>query len=430
MRRFSCWVHASLGCVLLLGGCAGSEHREDRGHDAAVRSTSTLDASTGDAAGVIEDAGTSHHSGSSGPDEGDGGTGPSDASEMADAASRDAGQNDASVVDGGVNDASAFMADGGGADTLEECCSQQGCATTESTRACVSLPSEYGTCLVAGVAGTCMSTAFCSGAYRSTPGFCPGPAGIQCCTLETAAPADAGPAGPVCSNQVMPHPNAGLSPQVHHARCAAGATLVGSDLCVDVYEAFVRERLPDGGLAEWSPFHNPGSRPMVAVSAAGAIPQGYINADQAQAACEGAGRRLCSSSEWLRTCRGPGNNTYPYGNARQPDTCNDARARHPAVELFPNDPNPFARIQDACINQLPASLEPAGARAGCATPEGVMDLMGNLHEWVSDADGTFRGGFYVDTYRNGNGCLYATTAHNRLHWDYSTGFRCCSAALP
>jgi sulfatase modifying factor 1 len=38
----------------------------------------------------------------------------------------------------------------------------------------------------------------------------------------------------------------------------------------------------------------------------------------------------------------------------------------------------------------------------------------------------FRGGYYVDTSLNGNGCLYATTAHDTSYWDYSTGFRCCA----
>ena len=45
---------------------------------------------------------------------------------------------------------------------------------------------------------------------------------------------------------------------------------------------------------------------------------------------------------------------------------------------------------------------------------------------AADPAGTFRGGFYVDTVRNGDGCLYRTTAHDRGHWDYSTGFRCCA----
>ena len=67
-----------------------------------------------------------------------------------------------------------------------------------------------------------------------------------------------------------------------------------------------------------------------------------------------------------------------------------------------------------------------GARAGCASADGIMDLMGNLHEWTADPAGTFRGGFFVDTRINGDGCLYATTAHDVNHWDYSTGFRCCA----
>jgi hypothetical protein len=39
--------------------------------------------------------------------------------------------------------------------------------------------------------------------------------------------------------------------------------------------------------------------------------------------------------------------------------------------------------------------------------------------------GTFRGGYYLDTHINGNGCEYKTTAHSVKYRDYSTGFRCC-----
>jgi hypothetical protein len=52
-------------------------------------------------------------------------------------------------------------------------------------------------------------------------------------------------------------------------------------------------------------------------------------------------------------------------------------------------------------------------------------MVGNLHEWVDDAAGTFRGGYYMDTSRNGDGCSYQTTAHDFAYHDYSTGFRCC-----
>ena len=158
--------------------------------------------------------------------------------------------------------------------------------------------------------------------------------------------------------------------------------------------------------------------------------QGYVTGEQAAAACVEAAKRLCTDTEWLRACQGPSAWTYPYGNARMPGVCNDARAAHPAVERFgTSDAWIWSRLGDACINQLPASLARAGDHASCVTSEGALDMMGNLHEWTSDPAGTFRGGYYVDTVLNGPGCLYRTTAHDVSHWDYSTGFRCC-ADLP
>ena len=190
------------------------------------------------------------------------------------------------------------------------------------------------------------------------------------------------------------------------------------------------QELPDGGTAGWCPYFNPGTQSMRAVSAEGAVPQGYINANQAEAACQRAGKRLCTSAEWLRACRGPQSFVYPYGPSRMPGVCNDARAVHPAYEYFgTTDPSVFSMIGHSCLNQLDGGLARTGAYAGCATAEGLHDMMGNLHEWTSDVAGTFRGGFYVDTVINGNGCLYATTAHDRAHWDYSTGFRCCAEPL-
>ncbi len=157
------------------------------------------------------------------------------------------------------------------------------------------------------------------------------------------------------------------------------------------------------------------------------VPQGYISANVADAACRAAGKRLCTSGEWLRACRGPGGMTYPYGDSYRKGACNEGRDSHPVIELFGNDANWSAeQMNDPRLNQLPNSLALAGAFEQCVSAEGVYDMHGNLHEWVADADGTFRGGFYVDAVINGNGCLYRTTAHGRSYHDYSTGFRCCA----
>jgi hypothetical protein len=202
--------------------------------------------------------------------------------------------------------------------------------------------------------------------------------------------------------------------------------ILAGSACVDRYEAHLVD-VTAGEAVPWSPFRNPRGRVVRAVSAEGAVPQGYITGVQASAACEEAGKRLCTDAEWLRACQGSQGWTYPYGPTREPGVCNDSRARHPAVEYFGTGASwVFSELDHPCINQLPASLAPTASYEGCLTEEGAYDMMGNLHEWTADPAGTFRGGFYVDTVINGPGCLYRTTAHDTAHWDYSTGFRCCA----
>jgi hypothetical protein len=233
---------------------------------------------------------------------------------------------------------------------------------------------------------------------------------------DAAAPA-------VCDPDVMPQPNAGLDEAPGEGGCPAGMLAVAA-FCVDRYEASL---VRVGDDSPHSPYFNPGTTPVRAVSVADAVPQGYVSGTQAAAACAAAGKRLCSDAEWLRACRGPAGSTYPYGDNREPGTCNDARAVHPAIEYFGTTEDwIWSMLGHPCINQLADGLARTGAYPGCVTAEGAFDMMGNLHEWTADPAGTFRGGFYVDTVINGNGCLYVTTAHNTGHWDYSTGFRCCA----
>ena len=229
------------------------------------------------------------------------------------------------------------------------------------------------------------------------------------CTL----PAPAATCDPLA--HPLPNPSC-LGEEPGTGGCPAGMVRIET-FCIDRYEATL-----DGV----SPYWNPGAAPPAAHSRKDAVPQAYISGTQAAAACAAAGKRLCTDTEWQRACRGPAMTTYPYGNTRMPGACNDARAQHPAVEYFgTTDPVIFTMLSHPCLDQLPSSLDRAGANPGCVTAEGVFDMMGNLHEWTSAAAGTFRGGFYVDTVANGNGCLYATTAHDMTYSDYSTGFRCC-----
>ena len=74
------------------------------------------------------------------------------------------------------------------------------------------------------------------------------------------------------------------------------------------------------------------------------------------------------------------------------------------------------------------TVQRTAARSSCTNDYGVYDMVGNLHEWVDDPEGTFQGGYYMDTKINGEGCNYRTTAHGFSYRDYSTGFRCCMDA--
>ncbi|MEI8256701.1 MAG: SUMF1/EgtB/PvdO family nonheme iron enzyme [Deltaproteobacteria bacterium] len=279
------------------------------------------------------------------------------------------------------------------------------------------MPDGSTACTVNGTPGECIDVAGCLAPSVATPGHCPGAANIQCCTPGTM---------PGWCPATMATPNAGLGEEPGVGGCPAGMLRVDT-FCIDRFEASLEEVHADGTRASWSPYYNPGTRRMRAVSLRGAVPQGYIDGDQSGAACAEAGKRLCTDTEWLRVCRSAAGYTYPYGNARVPGVCNDARATHPAIQCFGTSAAwIWSEIGYAGINQQADTVALTGAHAGCVTTEGAFDMMGNVHEWTADPAGTFRGGYYVDTVINGNGCLYATTAHNTLHWDYSTGFRCCA----
>jgi len=188
--------------------------------------------------------------------------------------------------------------------------------------------------------------------------------------------------------------------------------------CIDRYEAHLVDADPTRVPEPWE---------LVAASAPGVLPQGYISAEMAEDACDTVGKRLCTSREWTRACTGPDDTSYPYGDDYEAGACNEGRERHPVVELFGRATNWLReQMNDPRLNLLPDGLALAGEYADCVTPEGVHDLHGNLHEWVADRSGTFRGGYYVDAERNGDGCSYRTDAHPTDYHDYSTGFRCCA----
>jgi len=221
--------------------------------------------------------------------------------------------------------------------------------------------------------------------------------------------------------------------------------------CIDRYEAhLLLQQQSDGSLTLHPPHARPTQGKFVAAARAGVKPQAYISQIEAAGACSNAGKRLCSVVEWYGACTGSEKTTYPYGARLEAGRCNSGKP-HLLSRLHGTNPLAwqYVHFNDPELAKQPGFLSLTGEYAGCAGPNGVYDLVGNLHEWVADrvdralakklpvaaviqrrigrtiGNGIFMGGFFSTQNEHGPGCTYVTAAHERGYHDYSTGFRCC-----
>ena len=109
----------------------------------------------------------------------------------------------------------------------------------------------------------------------------------------------------------------------------------------------------------------------------------WVNWQQAAAYCDWAGRRLPTEAEWEKAARGEDGRIYPWGNE-------EAAAAHANFDILNRD------------------TEPVGSFPDGASPYGVLDMAGNVAEWV-DA-------YYTTTYYSHYANLTATPeAFLRFH---------------
>ena len=209
--------------------------------------------------------------------------------------------------------------------------------------------------------------------------------------------------------------------------CPDEMAFIDKSFCIDRWEDSLVE-VTRSGTRPYPPTHTVEDRRVRAVSQPGVVPQGYISGDQAQRACEMAGKRLCSDDEWWRACAGAKKTIFPYGSVLEKGACNEDRKLHPMLELYgENAPKEIWYVEpmnNPAISEQPDTVSLTGSRPLCKTPTGIFDMEGNVHEWTNDPAGTFHGGAYSTN--NRLGCQYSTTAHGFSYHDYSTGFRCCS----
>jgi len=145
------------------------------------------------------------------------------------------------------------------------------------------------------------------------------------------------------------------------------------------------------------------------------LPANHKSFTHGEKTCAAEGKRMCRESEWNFACEGEEMRPYPYGFARDASACNADR-----VDVV----SPEGKLRDL--------RAPGGSFSRCKSPFGVMDMAGNLEEFVAmDVKGppvpAMKGAYWQPSR---NFCRAAQTAHDRYYNGTETGFRCCSDAQP
>ena len=188
--------------------------------------------------------------------------------------------------------------------------------------------------------------------------------------------------------------------------CPDGMAVVGGLFCMDRWEA----SRPDATDISY------GTDSSMAVSQAGVLPwnTGSAGWDVARDACAAAGKRLCTPAEWLLACEGPGALTYSYGDDYDPDICN-------GIDAHCEVPVEGCGHEDYLAGDIHFHVEPTGAFPGCVNADGILDLNGNLWEWVGDGGLTQRGG----AYNCGDSAFLHQCTFESGPGRPAAGFRCC-----
>ncbi len=211
-----------------------------------------------------------------------------------------------------------------------------------------------------------------------------------------------------------------------------------TEVTVGQYAAFLEamSNLPDRGLSGqpsecagneafqppyWWPANDIEVDAGKSKSEVDSMPVGIVDWCDARAFCAWAGKRLCgrmgggrltrkegagTTSEWYVACSHNGLNKFPYGNAFTDGACNGVDGR---------------------------TREPVGSNPGCTGGyEGLVDMSGNVSEWIDACDVDADGGLSCltsgGTYNFPAQSLGCNGAQSKSTSDLfpQGGFRCCA----
>jgi hypothetical protein len=208
--------------------------------------------------------------------------------------------------------------------------------------------------------------------------------------------------------------------------CPMDMVAIG-DSCIDIYEASRPDATAElAGIDSSRAVSRPGVRPwFVSTMTAVAL-------TQFEAACAGAGKRLCTVEEWERACCGDGRpscpslSSYVFGDEFDREACNN-------VDTFCDDHcvseglEPCNLAANCGYSYNCYDISTTGSFPACTNGVGTFDINGNVWEAIpvpTDVDA--RG------YQLRGGAFNCANARGRVNCQFNAtwsglyaGFRCC-----